>query len=479
VIERKIFNGTRPNLRVEEREVEYEGSRLLLIRIPEALAVHSRTRGQASRRVGSDCVPMADAERADLGFRRANPDFTSRLSLLRMRELDGLAIGRARDLIARKREIAGDSGAVPDARGAVLRELGALRGDEGVSFAGQLLFAGAGDGQVEVRYLRRSVPGGDPEATELAGPLLTVFEDLQRILRRDTATEAARVSLPDGQEAAIPLLPHPAVDEVVTNALIHRDWTVASPVVVDMSPISLRVTSPGGLPTGVDQRRLLTMASKPRNPALMQAFRVMGLAEESSRGFDRMWSSMLRSGRPAPEVVVSDFLVEVTFFTARPDVVFVAALAQLREHFGSGVVDAVPALLALDHLKSSPLLTARAAARLFQTSEAEARRTLDWLADAGLLERAPAGRGDWTLASRVAEEMATEDLPVGASAQAWVEAHLAEGQALSNREVVAATGIDSKEATALFRFLKQIGKAVKDPEGPDRGAGVRWIASDR
>ncbi|GAA2098439.1 MULTISPECIES: hypothetical protein [Brevibacterium] len=77
------------------------------------------------------------------------------------------------------------------------------------------------------------------------------------------------------------------------------------------------------------------------------------------------------------------------------------------------------------------------------------------------------------------EDAAWSLLRSGASAQAWVEAHLAEGQALSNREVVAATGIDSKEATALFRFLKQIGTAVKDPEGPDRGAGVRWIASDR
>lgn len=94
----KVFNGTKPTLRVEVGAIHLKGTRLVWIRIPAALTVYERTKGQASHRVGTACVPLPDAERRALTAARANPDFTAAPSELSIAELDPIAVteGRSR-----------------------------------------------------------------------------------------------------------------------------------------------------------------------------------------------------------------------------------------------------------------------------------------------------------------------------------------------------------------------------------------------
>ncbi|KAA8719725.1 ATP-binding protein, partial [Corynebacterium flavescens] len=93
---------------------------------------------------------------------------------------------------------------------------------------------------------------------------------------------------------------------------------MTDPGVVDQSALMLKVQSPGSLPTGVASDKLLSTQSMPRNPCLMNAMRVLGLVEQSSQGFDRMWLSMLISGREAPEVEEGSESVSVTFLAGTP-----------------------------------------------------------------------------------------------------------------------------------------------------------------
>lgn len=480
-IERKVFDKTRPNLRVEAGAVDYRGHRLLLVRIPAGLSVYSRTNGAASRRTDTDCVPLTEHERRDLHTARANPDMTARASTLTADDLDPLAITLARSLLTAKRRASGDDTAVPEQPLALLRELGLLTSAGYLTVAAELLFGRPRPEAVSVRYLRRTVPGGEAAVTDLGGALVLVFDRVQDLVRRHSDAEITRVNLPGGQEVAVPAFPDRAIDEVVSNALVHRDWSMTSPVVVDQSPRILKVWSPGSLPFGVTSDHLLTTQSVPRNNRLVAGMRALGLAEESSRGFDRMWSAMLSTGRAAPEVEADDFHVNVTLVASRPDTTFVAGLARLRDRYGADTVDAVNTLIVLKHLSQAPLMTLRQVVAQTQTGTSEALQTMEWLVDIDMVQPVTERGDEWVLTStaRACLGGASATDVAAVSVQDWIEERLRAGDAVTNRDVVAATGADGKDVTALLLYLRQSGRAVKDPSGPGRGPGVRWIAPER
>jgi len=72
----------------------------------------------------------------------------------------------------------------------------------------------------------------------------------------------------------------------LVNAVAHRDYRHPEPVVVEHSPSRLVVTSPGDLVFGVTEDNLLTHVSKPRNRCLIEALRVLRLAERAGTGVD-------------------------------------------------------------------------------------------------------------------------------------------------------------------------------------------------
>lgn len=478
-VERKVFESTIPHLRVEARDLSYHEVRLLLIRVPEGLSVYTRTNGAARRRVGTQCVPMTENDRRALQYARANPDLTARPSSSTLDDLDYLALKRATELLSARRAATGDGTAAPAEPLALLRELGLLTDSGEITEAAVLLFGRSRPGAVVARHLLRQVPGGDPTVTEISGPVVLATEQLQTLIQRHSDAEIARVDLGTGQEVPVPAFPSTAVDEVVSNALVHRDWSMSSPVVVDQAPRLLKVWSPGALPFGVDIHRLLTVQSVPRNNKLMAGMRQLGLAEESSRGFDRMWRSMLATGREAPEVDADDFHVEVRLVASRPDTNFIAALNLFRRQFGDNIIDAVSTLIVLRHLSRAPLMTVRQVQRETQGGPAESLQVMIWLEDEGLVQPVTSRGDEWVLTSAALACLGSA-VPAGlstVSVQEWVEEHLRAGDSLTNRDIVEATGLDGREVTQLLRYLRQTGRAQIDPDGPSRGPTVRWRAA--
>ncbi len=115
--------------------------------------------------------------------------------------------------------------------------------------------------------------------------------------------------MPNGQQLTIEDFPRLAIEEALANAIIHRDYHVDEPVVVDHSPQVLVVKSPGPLVSGVTPSNILTHHSKPRHPRLAQAVRLLRLAEEVGQGIDRMYREMIASGKNIPAI---DSTTEVT-----------------------------------------------------------------------------------------------------------------------------------------------------------------------
>lgn len=472
-IRAKIFHNTRPPLTVDVTELDWDGVRLLDIRIPQGLTVYSRSNGAATIRDGDSCRELTDRERQAIAFARANPDYTARPSSLGISDLDPAAMTLAQRLLEHR-----SPGERATSAEDVLRRLGVLDDRGTLTVAGEILLASTD--RVLARHLWRRTPGAEPSTTEYTGPLLLAMTSVRERISALSDPENSRVELPSGLERPIPDFPAQAVDESVTNAFVHRDWASQMPIDIDHSPIRLSIDSPGPLPHGVQLDQILSTRSMPRNVALMRALHRLGLVEETSRGFDRMWVSMLRDGRTAPHVQADNFHVSVTFTADAVDTAFIRWLSALDMTLGPAAeVNSLNALLVLKHLESAPVLSGRQASVLLQVGISEARAVLGWMVSTGVLQEAQ-GADEWQLSGQARNEFSSSGgtAPQAGAVEHWVMSAVQSGETVTNRAIASATGTPAREVTQVLRYLANTRRIKKDPDGPTRGPGVRWIAAD-
>jgi ATP-dependent DNA helicase RecG len=128
--------------------------------------------------------------------------------------------------------------------------------------------------------------------------------------------------LPDGLfRKSVPHYDEVVVRELLTNALVHRPYTMRGDVFINLHLDRLEVHNPGLLPIGVTPANILHTSNQ-RNPHLARVFYDLKLMEKEGSGFDRMYETLLSSGRPAPEVREGDdrVVVTVTKKIIRPEI---------------------------------------------------------------------------------------------------------------------------------------------------------------
>ncbi|AKE40089.1 Putative transcriptional regulator with HTH domain [Corynebacterium camporealensis] len=477
-IEDKVFKGTRPNLHVEATECIYNEVRLVIVRVPEGRTLYTRTQGQAKRRIGTHCKALTEEERQAIISTRANTDFSNRTSTRKIEDIELSSLSEARRLLRSKRERSGEGNHVPDTTPGLLRELGLVTFDGQLKRAGEILLLPLEIPEVSIRHLWRAMPGSEPKVTEFSEPIIAALPRLRRLIAERSDQEIDRVQFSDGQEVPIPRFPAQAIDEAVTNAIIHRDWQITRPIVIDQSPRTLKITSPGALPPGVSPHRLLTTQSIPRNNRLMASMRALGLAEESSRGFDRMWSAMINSGRNVPTVIAEDTYVEIIMAAGQPDTNFIRGLHNLSQTKGADVTGNVNTLIVLWHLWHSPLITFNQVKEQTQTSPIEVDELMNVLQDYGIVAPVRDAK-EWVLTDEVRKTMGMAnagELYI-ISVQEWIEEKLHAGEQLHASELAKETGLGRKEVTDILRHLRTLGRAQIDPSGPSRGPNTRWITT--
>lgn len=201
-------------------------------------------------------------------------------------------------------------------------------------------------------------------------------------------------------------VPVPKVDlgafrEAVANALVHRDYHRLGAVHVRMDDEGLTISNPGGLMEGVTLANLLTTEPRPRNRALADAMKRIGVVERSGRGVDKIYRGMLRFGRPEPDYRRTDASnVVLRLATTDADEAFLKRVIEEEGRRGSALpIDSLIALAALRGLKR---LTTDELAIHIQREPAQAKRTLEALVEAGLAQAHGTARGrTYTLAAGV------------------------------------------------------------------------------
>ena len=137
------------------------------------------------------------------------------------------------------------------------------------------------------------------ERLELAGTLLDQAQQIMRHL-----TPEARVlmdkTVADTNVSKYPLR---AIQEVVVNALVHRDYEQHHPLRVTVFSDRIEVSSPGGLPPSVHKDKLLLGQALPvwRNQALAWVANKLKLAQAEGQGMATILRTMREGGCAPPQ----------------------------------------------------------------------------------------------------------------------------------------------------------------------------------
>ena len=149
-----------------------------------------------------------------------------------------------------------------------------LATDDGMlNLAGMLLFAEHPE-RFKPQFVVKAIryPGNRIHATEyldtedFGGPLRKTFEDaLAFVMRNLHKVQAGRgVNAP-----GLPEIPETVFEELLVNALVHRDYLVSAPIRLFIFDNRIEIISPGHLPNNLTVEKILTGNSNIRNPILV------------------------------------------------------------------------------------------------------------------------------------------------------------------------------------------------------------------
>jgi len=155
----------------------------------------------------------------------------------------------------------------------LLQNMNLAGADRNLNLAGVLLFAEKPEWIVPqfvvkaIRYPGNKVHVSDYLDTEdFSGPLQKIFEDsLAFIMRNLHKLQAGRgVNAP-----GIPEIPETVFEELLVNALVHRDYLVSAPIRLFIFDNRIEIISPGHLPDNLTVEKIRIGNSNIRNPILV------------------------------------------------------------------------------------------------------------------------------------------------------------------------------------------------------------------
>ncbi|MGN5237750.1 RNA-binding domain-containing protein [Rhodococcus sp. SJ-3] len=398
-IDALITNKTSPIVQTRTSVVDMDGNEVIVVEVPRSARVTGTADGKYLRRAMKvdgtpECVPFAAHEMLAREIDRGAIDYASLPAHgADWSDLDPLEFERFRRLAtASNADLA-----IAELEGMdICRALGVVHiqadGTVRPSLGAVLLF-GKSDA------ISRFIPNHETAFQLLNGlalevntftrdPLFKSAEDLMSRFQTWNREEEVEFGL---LRVAIPLVPETAAREAIANAFVHRDYTAMGAVRVEITDEAFTVTSPGGFPPGVRLDNLLTM-SQPRSPILADAFRRAGIVDRSGRGINKMYASLLRIGRDAPDYSrSSESSVVAVVPLGDADLALARLIAQQESKSGTPLN--LFGLQILHELRVEPQLSIPEIARYLRITEGEARSGIARMVDAGLTEMRGTGRG--------------------------------------------------------------------------------------
>lgn len=161
---------------------------------------------------------------------------------------------------------------------------------------------------------------------------------------------------PDGMfRKSVPHYEEVVIRELLANALVHRPYTTAGDLFINLHPDYLEIHNPGRFPLGVTATNILHQTVR-RNDHLAKVFYDLKLMEREGSGYDRIYEAQLAHAKPLPEPREDDdrVVVKVSRTILKPEILDFLANAdqrlnlRLRERIALGLVAQHGSLTALE-----------------------------------------------------------------------------------------------------------------------------------
>jgi len=235
-----------------------------------------------------------------------------------------------------------------------------------------------------IRYPGNKIHVSDYVDTEdFSGPLRKIFDDaLAFVMRNLHKVQAGRgVNAP-----GLPEIPESVFEELLVNALVHRDYLVSAPIRLFIFDNRIEIISPGHLPNNLTVEKILAGNSNIRNPILV-SYVAKGLLPYHGLG-----SGIKRALEEWPEIDFADDR-EGCLFTAT---VHRKEWKGVEEAIGSEKSSEKSSEKILKLLKKFPALSAREVANRLELSPRAVEKQIAKLREKGLIRRVgPAKGGHW------------------------------------------------------------------------------------
>ncbi|MBW7903221.1 MAG: putative DNA binding domain-containing protein [Rhodocyclaceae bacterium] len=220
-------------------------------------------------------------------------------------------------------------------------------------------------------------------------PLLRAFEWVETLFKPLNTEREFQSGL---FRVPVPRLDHRAFREAIANAITHRDYALRGAVHVRLAGDTLTISNPGGFVEGVTLNNLLVTEPRPRNPALADALKRIGLVERTGRGVDLIYRGLLRYGRHVPDFSTSDsHSVVLSLSLAAADEPFLKAI--LEEEARRHRELPVDSLIILSALREQRRASSEQLAAHVQKEASRVNGSVEALVEAGLLQAHGVGRG--------------------------------------------------------------------------------------
>ncbi|MBT8339790.1 MAG: ATP-dependent DNA helicase RecG [Desulfatitalea sp.] len=294
----------------------------------------------------------------------------------------------------------------PDSSGELTRLLQNmnLATDDGrLNLAGVLLFAEQPEWIVPqfvvkaIRYPGNKIHATDYLDTEdFSGPLPKIFEGaLAFVMRNLHKVQAGRgVNAP-----GLPEIPEAVFEELLVNALVHRDFLVSAPIRLFIFDNRIEIISPGHLPNNLTVEKIRTGNSNIRNPILV-SYVAKGLLPYHGLG-----SGIKRALEKWPAIDFADDH-DGCLFTATVhrkaveelELVDKGALKVHEKGLGAPIKSSLSDLQVqlLDFIRSNPAVSYDELAGMTQKDRTTVMRNIGKLKDTGILRRVGSKKtGHW------------------------------------------------------------------------------------
>lgn len=333
------------------------GKRVLVTHIPSRpIGRRMKFEGVALMRTGDSLRNMSDEEEFAI-LSESEPDFSANIcNGLSLSDLDENAIDELKDAYSNKQE---NSGLVHLPLDRILSDLKLLNSNGQLTNAALILLAKAA---VLEKYLPQAKIIWEYRSTDsqihydnrkvVSEPLFLAIKTIWNLINQPALNKKHPFLRTGGYIFDVYDFNEGVVREAILNAIAHRDYKIASEIVIKQYPHRVIIANPGGFPKGVTIDNLIIVNSTPRSRLMTEILEKTGLVERSGQGIDKIYAYTLAEGKGMPDYTRSDYFQVMLSLSAKIE--DPAFHSMIRPFYKNGELTlGVDDVLTLYHIKTN------------------------------------------------------------------------------------------------------------------------------